>query len=328
MRRREFIFGTAGGAASWPLYARAQQATLPLIGVLGSTSPQAWATRMRAFREGLRESGYEEGRNVAFSFRWAESDNARLPELAADLVRERVAVIVVLGSTPSTLAAKAATATIPIVFRVAVDPVDLGLVASLGRPGGNLTGITTLGVEVGPKQVQLLKELVPGARTFALLVNPSNPTLTTIQSRDMLAAAKTLGLALHVFHASTDAELTAVFVGAQAMRIEGLVIGADTFFNTQNERLGALAVQYAIPTVSPYREFAVAGGLMSYGGSISQASRQAGVYTGRILKGEKPAELPVQQTAMVELVVNARTAQTLGLPISNAIRDRADEVIE
>lgn len=301
---------------------------MPVVGLLGSASPGQWAARLNAFRQGLGEAGYAEGKNVAIEYRWAEDHNDRLPALADDLVRRSVSVIVVLGNTTSTLAAKAATATIPIVFRVAVNPVELGLVASLGRPGGNLTGVTTLGVEVGPKQLDLLHEMVPAATVAALLVNPTNPVLAEIQSRDLPAAARTLGLQLVVVKASTDRDFDAVFASLIPLRAGGLVIGADAFFNSRNEKLAALALRHTVPTISPYREYAEAGGLMSYGGSIADASRQAGVYTGRILKGEKPADLPVQMVTKLELIINLKTAKALGLTPPQSIVVRADEVIE
>jgi putative tryptophan/tyrosine transport system substrate-binding protein len=326
MRRREVIAGL--GLAAWPLMASAQQPTLPVIGVLGSASPDQWVDRLRAFREGLVEAGYVEGKNVALEYRWADGRNYRLLALAAELVRHPVAVIVVLGSTPSAIAAKAATTTVPVVFRVAVDPVELGLVPSLSRPGGNITGVTTLGVEVGPKQLELLRELIPAASVVALLTNPTNPAIAEIQSRDLRAAARALGLQLHVANASSESEFEAIFASLTELRAGGLVLGADAFFNSQNERLAALALRNAIPTISPYREFAVAGGLMSYGGSITGASRQAGVYAGRILSGEKPAELPVQRAVNVDLVTNLKTLRALGLTMPPALRSRTDEVIE
>jgi putative tryptophan/tyrosine transport system substrate-binding protein len=327
MRRRQLILSLGGVAAVWPLLARAQPPSLPVIGLLGSESSDAWADRLRAFRQGLNKTGYVEDKNVAIALRWAESRNDRLPDLAADLVRLQVAVIVVLGNTSSALAAQAATSTIPVVFRVAVDPVKLGLVATLNRPGGNLTGVTTLGVEVGPKQLQLLQEFARAPGIIGLLVNPTNPALAEIESRNVLAAARTLGVPVHVVNASVDPDLDAAFARLSRLQAVGLVIGADTFFNRRNERLAALAVRHRMPTISPYREFAAAGGLMSYGGSIALASRQVGVYTGRILNGEKASDLPVQQAA-VELIVNAGAAKAIGLTVPESVSDRADEVIE
>ena len=313
MRRREVVAGL-GAAAAWPLAAPAQQA-MPVIGVLGSAVPQQWTARLRAFREGLAEIGYVEGRNVAMEYRWAEGRNERLAGLAADLVRREVTAIVVLGNTHSVLAAQAATNRIPIVFRVAVNPVELGLVGSLSSPGRNLTGVTTMGVEVGPKQLELLHELMPAAGLFGLLINPTNPTLAQIQSRDFPAAAGTLGVTLHVLNASEERDFEPLFGTLAERGAGGLVIGADAFFNSRNEQLADLAIRNRMPTISPYREYADAGGLMSYGGSIADASRQAGVYLGRVLKGEKPAELPVQQAVKLELALNLKTASVLGLAV-------------
>src|SRR5215208_23749 len=328
MRRREFIAGLFGGPA-WSAAAWAQQrAAMPVIGVLGSASSIQWTSRMRAFREGLSEAGFVDGKTIAIEYRWAEGRNERLAELAADLVRREVTALVVLGNTHSVLAVQAATNRIPIVFRVAVNPVELGLVGSLSSPGRNLTGVTTLGVEVGPKQLELLHELVPAARVFGVMINPTNPTLAQIQSRDFPAAAGTLGLTLHVLHASKEREFEALFASLAERGAGGLVIGADAFFNSRNEQLAALGMSNRVPTISPYREYAEAGGLMSYGGSIDDASRQAGVYMGRILRGENPAELPVQQAVKLEFAVNLKTASVLGLTVPLALRARADEVIE
>ena len=328
MKRREFITMIGGAAAVWPIMARAQQAAMPVIGLLGSASPDFMADRLRAFRQGLSETGFDEGRNVRIEYRWSGSRNDQLPVLAADLVRQQVAVIVTLGNTASTLAAKAATASIPIVFRVAANPVEAGIVASLAHPGGNLTGVTTLGVEAGPKQLELLFELIPTATVVGLLVNPTNPTLAETQSRDLQTAARTLGLDLHVLRASIEGDFDSAFATLVRLRAGGLVIGADTFFNSRSELLAALATRHAIPTISPYRDFAAAGGLMSYGGGVVAASRQAGVYTGRILKGERPADLPVQQSTKVDLIINVKTAKILGLKIPLTLQVAADEVIE
>lgn len=326
--RRDVLILLGGAAVAWPLAARAQSGSKPVIGLLASAAPDQWTARLRAFRQGLAEIGYVEGKNVGIEYRWAHGQYDRLPALAADLVRQQVAVIVVLGNTLSTLAAKAATATIPIVFRVAVNPVAMGLAASLNRPGGNLTGVTTLGLEVGPKQLDLMHECVPGAKVVALLVNPTNAVLADTQSRDLPAAAHALGLQPHVLKASSDHDFDAVFATLVQLRAGMLMIGVDAFFNSRNDRLAALALRHRMPTISPYREFAEAGGLMSYGGSIVAASRQAGAYTGRILKGEKPANLPVQMATKVELIVNLKTAKALGIAIPEAIMFRADETIE
>jgi putative ABC transport system substrate-binding protein len=327
LKRREVIT-LLGGAAAWPVAARAQQPAMPVIGLLGSETPEWYADRLHAFREGLAETGHVEGRNVMIDYRWAEGRNDRLPPLAAEFVRQRVAVIATLGNTASTLAAKAATATIPIVFRIASDPVEVGLVASLARPGGNLTGVTTLGVEVGPKQLELLHEFVPAVTVVALLVNPTNPALAETQSRALPAAASSLGLRLHVLQASTDRDFDAVFASLAQLRAGALVIGVDAFFNSRSAALATLATRHAVPTISAYQEFTAAGGLMSYGGSIVASSRQAGVYAGRILKGEKPADLPVMQSTKVSLVINLKTAKALSLTVPLTLQAAADDVIE
>jgi putative tryptophan/tyrosine transport system substrate-binding protein len=328
IRRREFITLLGGTAAVWPLTAHAQQPAMPVIGWLSSESPGPYASRLRAFHQGLSETGYVEGRNVAIEYRWAESHQVdRLPALAADLVRRQVTVIATPGSTAAALAAKAATATIPIVFQIGTDPVELGLVASLNRPGGNLTGVTSLNAELGPKRLEVLHELVPAATVMGLLVNPTdNPNLES-QLRDLQAAARTLGLPqLHVLHASTERDFDGAFAELVQLRAGGLVIGANTLFSI--EQLAELAIRHAVPAISPYRDFAAAGGLMSYGGSLPDQHRLVGNYTGRILKGEKPADLPVQQVTKVELVINMKTAKALGLTFPITLLGRADEVIE
>jgi len=278
-----------------------------------------------AFRQGLKETGYVEGQNVAIEFRWADGQYDRVPAMAAELVRRQVAVIV--ANTPGNLAAKAATTMIPIVFSTSSDPVQIGLVASLSRPGGNVTGVTELGVEVMPKRLELAHELVPTAPIIAVLVNPTNPNTET-QLRDLQAAARTLGVQLHVLHASTERDFAAVFTTLAQMRAGGLVISTDGLFTSRSEQIAALALRHAVPTIYQNRTFATAGGLMSYGGSTTDIYRIAGAYTGRILKGEKPSDLPVQQATRIELIINMKTAKALGLTFPITLLGRADEVIE
>jgi putative ABC transport system substrate-binding protein len=325
MRRRDFLVGLGLFSAA---AARAQGASNRRIGFLGgSAAAQQWPVRLSAFRAGLADMGYVEGRNVSFEYRWAEGQSERLPALAAELVSDNVDVIVVLAGTGSALAAKTATARIPIVFRIAGDPVEFGLVAHLNEPGGNATGITTIGAELGPKQLQLLHELVPSSSVFAVLSNPTNPVAESA-SRHLAAAGTRLGLQLHFVRATVDAEIEPAFAKARDTGAGALLIGSDAFFNSRNERIAGLALKYALPTVSPYREFAEAGGLMGYGGSIMEASRQAGVYTGRVLKGEAPGALPVIQPRTFELVLNLKTANALGITVPLSLQAQADEVIE
>jgi putative tryptophan/tyrosine transport system substrate-binding protein len=328
VRRRQFISLLGGVVVAWPLAARAQQSTMPVIGYVGTGSRESDAFRLPSFHQGLSESGYVEGRNVAIEYRWAEGQNDRLPALMADLVRRRVTVIAVPASTAGALAAKAATSTIPIVFYIGLDPVELKLVASLNRPGGNLTGVTGWNVAVGPKRLELLHELIPTATVMALLVNPTSPDLAKADSKEQAAAARTLGLQLHILHASTEGDFDTVFASLVQLRAGGLVIGTDSFFNTQKEQLAALTVRHGVPTIHQYREFVAAGGLIGYGTPTAELSRQVGVYTGRILKGEKPADMPIQQATKIELFINLKTAKALGLNVPLSLLARADEVIE
>jgi putative ABC transport system substrate-binding protein len=327
MRRREFITLLGSAAAAWPLAARAQQPAMPVIGFLSSASPDAYALRLHAFRQGLKEAEYVEGRNVEVEYRWSEGHNDKLPVLAAELVQHRVAVIVAAGGGPAATAAKKATATIPIVFGVAVDPVEAGLVASLNRPGGNSTGVTTLNVELGPKRLELLHELMPTATVVALLVNPTNASSEAI-SRSLQAAARALGLQLHVLHASAERDFDAAFAALIRLRAGALVIGPDIFFLARSEQLAALTVRHAMPAIFQYRPFAAAGGLMSYGTDETEYYRLVGIYAGRVLKGERPSDLPVQQATKVELIINLKTAKALGITVPLPLIGRADEVIE
>jgi putative ABC transport system substrate-binding protein len=324
MRRREFITLLGGAAATWPLAAGAQQRAMPVVGYLSGVA--ADSASLAAFRRGLEETGYREGQNVAIEYRRADDQYEPLGTLAADLVRRQVSVIVAAG-IPAALAAKAATTAIPIVFTVAGDPVEFGLAASLNRPGGNLTGVTSLSIDLGSKRMELLHELVPAATMIGLLVNPTNPN-AEILSRDAQAAARILGLQLHVLPASTERDFDTAFATLVRIRAGALVISNAGLFNRLSGQLGALSVRHALPTIFQFREFAAAGGVMSYGGSYGDDDRLAGAYTGRILKGEKPADLPVQQATKVELIINLKTAKTLGLPVPLALLTRADEVIE
>jgi len=327
MKRREFISLLGGAAATWPLAARAQQPALPVIGFLGPGSAESDAYRVTAFRQGLNESGYVDGQNVTIEYRWAEGHYDRLPALATDLVHRQVAVIAAT-STPAALAAKAATTTIPIVFEAASDPVKLGLVASLNRPGGNLTGVTQLAEEVLPKRFELLHELFPKARVMALLVNPADAALAEPQTRVAQSVANTLGLELHVLNASTEGDFDAVFAKLIELHAPPLVIGGDAFFTSHSEQFAALAISHAVPAVYQWREFAAAGGLMSYGSNITDTQRLAGALVGRILKGDKPVDLPVQQATKVELFLNLKTAKALGITFPLSLLGSADEVFE
>ena len=328
IKRREFITLLGGMAAAWPFAAHAQQPTMPVIGFLAAAAPEANAIRLRAFHEGLRMAGYVEGQNVKIEYRWAEAHTGRLPELAADLVRDRVAVLVTAGGTASALAAKAATGEIPIVFAIGTDPVELGLVASLNRPGGNVTGVTSLNLEVVPKRLELLHELLPSVTSMALLVNPAVPAIAEPVLRLSQAAAHALGLKLPVVHASSDRDFEAIFDKLVQLRVGALVIAPDNTFSAHSRQLAALTVRHAIPAIYEFREFAAAGGLMSYGSSEPEYFRLVGTYAGRVLKGDKPADLPVQQSTKVELFLNFKTAKALGITVPLPLSGRADEIFE
>jgi putative tryptophan/tyrosine transport system substrate-binding protein len=326
VKRREFITLIGGAAASWPLAARAQQPTLPVVGYLNFGSPESDASRLTGLRRGLNETGYVEGRNFVIEYRWAGNQADRLPALVADLVRLQVTVIVAAGLAPAR-AAKAATTSIPIVFSVGADPVQLGLVASLNRPGGNLTGVNGFVGELGAKGLALLHELVPGTATIGFLENPNSP-IFELTTRDVLAAAPVVGVRVQILKAGTDRQIDAAFASLAQARTGALLVGGDIFFNNRIERLSELAARYAIPTMYSYREFVVAGGLISYGISLTEQYRQVGLYAARILKGEKPAELPVPQVTKLDLVINLKTAKTLGLDVPDRLLALADEVIE
>jgi putative ABC transport system substrate-binding protein len=326
LRRREFIT-LLGGAAAWPLAARAQQSPLPVVGFINSASLHVVEDRLRAFLQGLKETGYVEGQNVAIEYRWAEDQNDRLPALAAELVQRQVTVIAATG-TPAALAAKAATTTIPIVFDAGSDPVQIGLVASLNRPGGNVTGASSMIVEITSKRLELLHEMLPTASVMALLVNPADRALAQSQSREVASAARRLGLALHVLNASNESDLDPVLSNLLRLRAGGLVIGAGSVFVRGIEQLAALTVRHAMPAIFYSRAFPTAGGLMSYGPDVRDSYRVAGIYTGRVLKGEKPADLPVQQATKFGLYINLKTAKALGIEVPTTLLARADEVIE
>jgi putative tryptophan/tyrosine transport system substrate-binding protein len=328
VRRREFITLVGGTAAGWPRRGWGQQLDIPVVGLLSLESNDPSADRIRAFRRGLSEAGYVEGGNVLIEYRGADGKNDRLPALAGELVNRQVTVLTALGTTLGALAAKAATTKIPIVFATGVDPVAAGLVASLNRPGGNITGVTTLSAETEAKRLQLLHELLPTATIMALLVNPTNPPLAEPTTEALEGAARKLALRLHVLRASTEREFDPAFASLIELQASALVIGADQLFNSRMEQLAALALRHRIPAVYGFREFAAAGGLMSYGVPLVEAWYMAGAYTGRILKGAKPAELPVQQSTHVQFVINLKTAKTLGLTFPLALVGRADEVIE
>jgi putative ABC transport system substrate-binding protein len=325
MRRREFIT-LLGAAATWPFEARAQQSTLPVIGFLNVASPGGFTNYTTAFHAGLKEIGYVEGQNVAIEYRWAEGRYVLLPEMAADLVRRQVSVIV--ANTPANLAAKNATSTIPIVFTTGVDPVRLGLVSNLRRPGGNVTGVSQLNAQLGPKRIELAHELTPTATIIVLLINPNDPAGAERLSKEMQDAAAPLGLKLEVVRGGSDADIESAFSGFAGMGAGVMVIGADAYFSAKSGFLAELSQRYAVPAIYQTSEFATAGGLMSYGGSVPDAYHLAGVYAGRILKGEKPADLPVQQSTKVQLIVNLKAAKALGITVPLSLLGRADEVIE
>src|SRR5262245_28794040 len=325
--RREFITLLGGAVAAWPLTARAQQAGIPVIGFLNGQSPTEFAAYLAAFRQGLNETGYVEHRNVDIEYRWAGGQVDRLPAFAADLVRLQVSVIVATGTVPTAVEAKAATATIPIVFTTAGDPVKHGLVASFNRPGGNVTGVNFLVSEVGSKRLQLLHELVPAATAIGFLINPTAPS-SQFETSDVDAAAPVLGLRLHVEHASSEREIDAAFASFVQQRVNALFVAADAFFSARRDQLAALAARHALPASYGTRDIVAAGGLMSYSPSLTDAFRQVGVYTGRILKGEKPADLPVMQPTKFEFVINLKTAKALGLEVPRQLLVFTDEVIQ
>ena len=327
MLRREFIGLLGGTALVRSFAAQAQQPTMPVIGFLNSTSQEGYAARIAAFRQGLADAGFVEGRNVAIEFRQTDGQFDRLPSVAADLVRRRVAVIVATGTAPA-LAAKAETTTIPIIFSTSGDPVESGLVASLARPGGNITGTTRRNVEIAAKRLQLLHELVPAAATITLLINPANPALSEPLLREVEAAAPRFGLKLHVLRASNVREIDEAFSALSPLRAGALMIGSDSFFNSRIAQLGTLVLRHKVPTIYQDREFVAAGGLMSYGGNLDDGYRIVGTYAGRILKGEKPADLPVHQSTKLELFINLKTAKALGLTVPPLMLAQADEVIE
>ena len=328
MRRREFISLLGGTIAVWPVGARAQQPAKTTIGFLGSESPDLWAGRLQELIRGLGELGFVEGQNLSIEYRWAQGRNERLPPMASDLVRQQVKAIVAPGSTPAARAAQAATKTIPIVFEIASDPVEVGLVSSLNKPGANVTGVTTLNLEIGPKRLELLHNVIPSATVFGLLINPTNPSIAETNIKSIQSAAKSFVLEMHILYASTEDELDAAFEELKKIKAGGLLIASDSFFSSHVKQLAVLSIRHAVPTVYQFREFAIAGGLLSYGTSFTQSFRTVGNYAGRILKGEKPADLPVQQATAVELIINQRTAEALGVTVPQALISRAEEVIE
>ena len=328
MRRRDFIRAIAGSSVAWPVAARAQQPTMPVIGYLGATTSNERPERLRAFRRGLGETGFTEGQNVSIEYRWAEGQYERLPELAAELVRRRAAVIVTPFSVAATLAARAATTTVPIVFSTGADPVETGLVASLNRPGGNVTGAVTMNAELAAKRFGLLQELLPTATRFAVLVNPTTARVAKAVTADVQAAASVTGRQVEVLTASTSREIDTAFATVVQKRIDTLLHSPDLFFTTRRAQIIVLAARHAVPVIYANREDAVAGGLMSYGSSMADVSRQLGIYAGRTLKGEKPADMPVLRATKFEFVINLQTAKTIGITVPPTLLARADEVFE
>jgi putative ABC transport system substrate-binding protein len=328
MRKREFIALLGGAAATWPLTARAQQPTMPVIGFLGAVSPAGFSDRLQAFHQGLKDTGYAEGANVAIEYRWADNQLNRLPAMAADLVRRQVAAIVTSGGTAPAIAAKAATTTVPIVFAIPEDPVKLGLVASLARPGGNLTGVNFFFGELVPKRLELLRELVPAMTRVAVFVNPGNPARAELHAREAETAGRAMGLHIQIFNVGSSGDIDATFAAFARERPDALFVSPDPYFTVRRVQLATLAARHAIPTSFAAREPVDAGGLISYGPNINDAYRQTGVYTGRVLKGAKPSDLPIAQSSKFDLVINARTAQMLGLTLPPSLLATADEVIE
>jgi putative ABC transport system substrate-binding protein len=328
MRRRDFIKVIGSGAAAFPLAARAQQPLLPVIGFLGSASLDEYTIRLRAFRQGLKDAGYVEGQNVTIEYRWADDQYNRLPALAAELVHRQVNVIVAGGGTPSAMAATGATATIQLYFATAHDPVTSGFVASLDKPGGNITGVTNLNVEMGPKRLELLRELLPNAATIAVLINPNSRTLGDRFLQSLQPAARVLGMQLSVLNAGTKRDFDAVFAALAQHQASALLICPDVFFNAQIEQFAALGIRHAVPVVYHYRPFVNAGGLLSYSSDESEYYRLVGLQAGKILRGEKPADLPVMQSTKVELIINLKTAKALGITVPLSLLGRADELIE
>ena len=327
MQRRPFITLLAGAAAGWPLAARAQQVPLPVVGFLNSASPQPWEKYVAGFRAGLKEAGYVDGQNVTIEFRWAEGHYDRLPGMAADLVRRKVAVLVATGGAPSVVAAKAATSTIPIVFTSGSDPVRSGFVTSLNRPGGNTTGVNFFVTVLEGKRLGLLRALIPGVQLIAVLFNPNRPNHAD-EVREVQEAARAIGQQIHILLASSESAINAAFATAPQLHAGAMLVGTDAFFNSQRDKIIALAARHSIPTIYEQRDFALAGGLMSYGTNLANGYRQAGVYVGRILKGEKPGDLPVVQSTKFEFVINLKAAKALGLTVPEGLLNAADEVIE